>query len=157
MQGRAVRVDAGFGRRLKEAMARRGIRPGQLAAALGVLPQTVSRWRKGECPDDLRLPQIARYLRVALAWLKTGVGTFEPEEQPSTAPSGRRASLEAVVARLAFLHQQLSSYRTLGERPSPQVLEEWWRLTADAEDALRPRPPLNGDGPPSPPAGPRAP
>jgi transcriptional regulator with XRE-family HTH domain len=154
MQGRAVRMDEGFGKRLKEAMTRRNVRPGQLATALGVLPQTVSRWRRGECPDDLRLPEIAAYLSVAVGWLKRGAGESEPtahSEAPSSpvgARSPRRATLEAVVARLEFLHRQFESYRRLGAAPSAQVLEEWMRLTADAEDALRPRPPLNGDRPP---------
>jgi transcriptional regulator with XRE-family HTH domain len=79
LPGRAVRMDEGFGIRLKQAMARRSVRPTQLAADLGVLPQTVSRWRRGECPDDLRLPRIADYLRINAEWLRLGVGEIEPE------------------------------------------------------------------------------
>jgi transcriptional regulator with XRE-family HTH domain len=155
--------DEGFGRRLKEAMARRGVQAVQLATALKVAAQTVSRWRRGECPDDLRIAQLAGYLRIAEDWLRTGAGEIESRihlEAPSSpvgARSPRRATLEAVVARLEFLHAQFESYRRLGRAPSPEVLGEWMRLTADAEDALRPRPPMNGGGPPSPPAGPRAP
>jgi transcriptional regulator with XRE-family HTH domain len=88
---RSVRVDPAFGERLRQVMARRGIRPGQLAAGLGVTSQTVSRWRRGECPDDLRFPEIATYLRVALDWLKTGVGTFEPTVETPGDPTAQRA------------------------------------------------------------------
>jgi transcriptional regulator with XRE-family HTH domain len=144
--------DEGFGRRLKEAMARRGVQAGQLATALKVAPQTVSRWRRGECPDDLRLAQIAGYLTVGEEWLSTGVGESEPRIQsagpssPAAARSPRRTTLEAVVARLEFLHRQFESYKRLGQAPGPSVLEEWMRLTADAEEALRPRT-WNGSAP----------
>jgi transcriptional regulator with XRE-family HTH domain len=91
MPRRVVRVDVGFGERLREAMMRRRVRPGRMATDLEVRPQTVSRWRRGECPDDLRLPEIASYLRVGLGWLKTGVGTFEPGEQAPGDPEAQRA------------------------------------------------------------------
>lgn len=45
-----------------------------LARSEGVRTQTVSRWRRGERPDDLRLPSLATTLRVPLNWLKTGHG-----------------------------------------------------------------------------------
>jgi transcriptional regulator with XRE-family HTH domain len=91
MPRRAVRMDVGFGDRLREAMVRRRVRPSRMAADLEVRPQTVSRWRRGECPDDLRVPEIADYLRVGLEWLKTGQGTFEPEGQTPGDPTAQRA------------------------------------------------------------------
>jgi transcriptional regulator with XRE-family HTH domain len=91
MPRRVVRMDVGFGDRLREAMVRRRVRPSRMAADLKVRPQTVSRWRRGECPDDLRLPEIADYLRVGLDWLKTGQGEFEPMVQAPGGPEARRA------------------------------------------------------------------
>jgi transcriptional regulator with XRE-family HTH domain len=91
MPRRVVRMDPVFGDRLKEAMVRRRVRPGRMATDLGVRPQTVSRWRRGECPDDLRLPEIAGYLRVGLEWLKTGSGEFEPAGQALGEPISQRA------------------------------------------------------------------
>jgi transcriptional regulator with XRE-family HTH domain len=60
---RAVRRDEGFGLRLIEAMDRAGVRPSALAKAQNVSPGTVSRWRAGECPDDLRFPSLAAFLQ----------------------------------------------------------------------------------------------
>jgi transcriptional regulator with XRE-family HTH domain len=91
MPRRVVRMDVGFGDRLREAMVRRRVRPSRMAADLEVRPQTVSRWRRGECPDELRLTVIADYLRVGLDWLKSGVGSSEPEEHTPGDPTAQRA------------------------------------------------------------------
>src|SRR3954466_14741968 len=83
---RAVRRDEGFGLRLIEAMDRAGVRPSVLAKAQNVSPGTVSRWRAGECPDDLRFPSLAAFLGVGEEWLKTGAGRPE-REQATSVPS----------------------------------------------------------------------
>jgi transcriptional regulator with XRE-family HTH domain len=145
---RAVRMDPAFAARLVEWMARRGMRPGELARRLGVIPGTVSRWRKGECPDDLRYPEIAAALRIDLEWLKTGAGVPEPEDQSPRQGPGRRASdkrlaAEELVKRLTYLREQIRSYAHLGHPPGPDVLAEWLRLTADVmEFNSRGEPPL---------------
>lgn len=72
---RSVRSDVEFGKRLRVAMAEAGVSATDLAKNQGVRVQTVSRWRRGELPDDLRLPALADLLRVSLNWLKTGQGT----------------------------------------------------------------------------------
>ena len=59
-------------------MAVRGVRPGQMARDLKVLPGTVSRWRRGELPDPLRVDEIARYLGTTRAWLLKGEGPRDP-------------------------------------------------------------------------------
>ena len=53
-------------------MAAAAIEPGELAKLEDVSPTTVSRWRRGEWLDELRLPGLARRLRVRLKWLKSG-------------------------------------------------------------------------------------
>jgi transcriptional regulator with XRE-family HTH domain len=169
MPRRAVRVDEDFGDRLREAMMRRRIRPGQLAVALEVRPQTVSRWRRGECPDDLRLPEIATYLRVALEWLKTGKGTFEPSVQgqgvPRASGPGRRredielraAGMRKDAARLDVLLRLIQAYRDAGRPASPEILAEWLEIAAanhhdESEPGDGPTPPAAAPGGPGPPA-----
>jgi transcriptional regulator with XRE-family HTH domain len=72
---RQVRTDPEFGRRFRLAMESAGVSPGQLAEEEKVRPQTVSRWRRGELPDDLRMPRLARRFRVSEGWLRSGEGT----------------------------------------------------------------------------------
>lgn len=147
---RRVRRDAGFGQRLLEAMDRRRVRPGELALALGVGGVTVSRWRKGECPDDLRLPALAAHLQVPEEWLKGGGGALPDWERrvlPQAAPEvtagrspGRRttdqeaarkaveleaAKMQRDAARLEVLAQRFRAYRRAGKTPSPDILGEW--------------------------------
>ncbi|MBK8006735.1 MAG: helix-turn-helix transcriptional regulator [Gemmatimonadetes bacterium] len=71
---RVVRTDPEFGKRFRLAMEYAGVAPGDLAEAEHVRPQTVSRWRRGELPDDLRLPRLAALFRVEAEWLRTGQG-----------------------------------------------------------------------------------
>ena len=138
-----VHRDEGFGARLREAMSRAGVRPGDLARTMGVHPVTVTRWRRGELPDDLRLPQLASCVGVALMWLKSGegpqiaVGRDRAPLTPIVAETGRTEAgrLRHLTARLAFLRDQLRAYRDLGQSPPPPVLEEWLRLTAEPDEA----------------------
>ncbi len=134
--GREVRRDEAFGQRLTEAMERRDVRPGELAKAQNVSPGTVSRWRAGECPDDLRFPSLAAYLRVPEEWLKTGAGNVDwsqgekvPARTSGRSP-GRRAddkarAMQADAARLSVLLDRIRMYRDQGRSPSPEILEEW--------------------------------
>jgi transcriptional regulator with XRE-family HTH domain len=168
MPRRAVREDVGFGERLREAMVRRRVRPSRMATDLQVRPQTVSRWRRGECPDDLRLPEIATYLRVALDWLKSGVGAFEPSGQAPGDPQAQRvqspgrrredielrsAAYRHAMGRLDVLLRLIQAYKDAGRPASPDILAEW--LAIAALNASDPSPPANPGGgalPPMPPA-----
>ncbi len=148
-QERRVRRDAGFGQRLTEAMDRRKVRPGELALSQAVGAGTVSRWRAGECPDDLRLPALATYLRVPEEWLKTGGGALPdwervdvPQAQPGRGP-GRRLedkerAIRADVARLDVLLDRIKAYRDAGKAPSPEILSEW--LAIMQANAIQPEP-----------------
>jgi transcriptional regulator with XRE-family HTH domain len=166
LPGRAARIDEGFARRLREAMAQRGVRPSQLARGLNVYAGTVSRWRKGECPDDLRLPEIAAYLRVALVWLKDGVGDMErregePSAPRSTSPGRRREDVELrsaayrhAMGRLDVLLRLIQAYRDAGRPASPEILAEWLEIAAlnASPDITPPAGPGGGALPPMPPA-----
>ena len=123
-------------------MDRRGVRPGELAKAQGVSPGTVSRWRAGECPDDLRFPALAGYLRVPEEWLKTGAGELEEWErgnpQIPRSPGRRREDLELRAAghgkdaaRLERLITLMQVYRDAGRAVTPEILAEWIQIVAE--------------------------
>jgi transcriptional regulator with XRE-family HTH domain len=158
LPGRSVRTDEAFGNRLKEAMARRGISPGRMAHDLEVAAQTVSRWRRGECPDDLRLPEIATYLKVSLEWLRKGLGDIEPRVQAlggdttaqrAPAPGRRREDIELramaihhAAGRLDVIARLIQAYRDAGTSPGPGTLDEWLDILASD--------PVNGPTPSGP-------
>jgi len=75
---RRVQKDSGFGRRLKQAMAEEDMQAKRLAELEKVGVGTVSRWRRGELPDELRYPSLASHLGVRVNWLKSGQGTMRP-------------------------------------------------------------------------------
>lgn len=84
-------LDPRFAERLKAAMHEARVRPAQLATDLGVHPTTVSRWRRGECPDMPTLTALAARLGVGLEWLKTGGGERSGGEAPVAGDSGKAA------------------------------------------------------------------
>ena len=167
---RRVRRDEGFGRRLVEAMDRRGVRPGELAVAQDVGASTVSRWRRGECPDDLRLPQIAAYLQIPAEWLKTGAGERPAWNEPGMRRTPGRRKADQAVARLADLEdagetarRQLAEYERAGRSPPSYQILAWFEMleravsppAGDPDPLGRPTPPEGhpigpGDTPPPP-------
>lgn len=166
---RAVRIDLRFGARLRRAMAEKDMSAKALADQLKVGRGTVTRWRKGECPDDLRYPHLAAALGVDEGWLRQGDGeepkdttmppgrTTRPPEASSAAlpPSGAGeppeiARLRSLERRLAFFKAQLAAYRTMDESPGPAVIAEWLEILADLEEARRLTPPGGYPAPPTP-------
>lgn len=67
MPERNVRNDPIFGRNLKAAMKACGVNATWLAGQAGVKAGQVYRWRRGELPDELRLPKIAHALQTTIA------------------------------------------------------------------------------------------
>lgn len=132
MRSRA-RQDEGFGTRMRESMDAARLRPGELARVCGVHSVTVSRWRRGELPDDLRLPQLAQCLGVAVEWLKTGQGP-RTVPAPTWLGTDHRASL---LARLQFLYDQFKAYRDAGLSPEPEALATWMEVSAELLRRLR--------------------
>ena len=137
---RRVRRDAGFGLRLTEAMDRRRVRPGELALSQAVGAGTVSRWRKGECPDDLRFPRLAVYLQVPEEWLKTGPGRATGLDGAHgrgekgrgrrrgarrAAGGGLRAGDPGGCGQARRAAGPDSGFRDSGKAPSPEILSEW--------------------------------
>jgi len=64
---------ASLGNRIGEFRRRRGVTQEQLAEAMGVTPQAVSKWENGvSCPDISLLPKLADYFAVSLDVLLRG-------------------------------------------------------------------------------------
>lgn len=116
-------TNPGFGNRLRDLMERERVSPGQLAREQGVVPGTVSRWRAGKVPGDLRLEGLARRLRTTVNYLKTGAEPSISGEGPSPGP-GRPEGATGHVERQAVRRQRAiveEAERELRERGFPSV------------------------------------
>jgi transcriptional regulator with XRE-family HTH domain len=62
-----------FAARLVAAMTEKGVKNPEVAEAVGVVPNTVSKWRQRlQKPSDDQLPKLAAYLGKSEAWLRYG-------------------------------------------------------------------------------------
>lgn len=119
-------ADEGFPERLRQAMARKGVKNPDVADALGVHPTTVSKWRRGEQPiEPARLPALAEFLGVTVAWLRDGTTATPPSlsEGGATIPRHARNLPLAVREYLAEFRLRL----TKADVPEEQI-EEAMRL-----------------------------
>ncbi|MBN1515942.1 helix-turn-helix domain-containing protein [Candidatus Sumerlaeota bacterium] len=61
---------ADLGRRIRESREKRGLKQNDIAHALQISPQAVSKWERGENgPDITLLPTLSKLLGVSLDWL----------------------------------------------------------------------------------------
>jgi transcriptional regulator with XRE-family HTH domain len=82
-----------LGDRLTQSMKRMGLKNPEIAAAAGVHPVTVSKWRNDvNPPADAELERVAKLLGVSLVWLRYGDRVIE---------AGGRATGEAVASARA--------------------------------------------------------
>ena len=142
--------------RLHELCDELGLNLTQFALRAGVRQQQVRNWLRGtQKPAKSRLEAWARREGWPVEMFAEGgprpaaILVNLPASSPKRSGQGRRASdkdAEALASRLAFLRDQVRAYAALGKAPGPEILSEWLRVTADYEDANRPRP----DGPPAP-------
>lgn len=131
---RADRRDIERGKRLRVAMAERGVGPGQLARDVGVSNVTVSRWLAGELPSHDNLERIAHVLRFHRNWLESGDGPRLLEEGGNPGPR----TLEE-VGRIVRLELALAEAR--GEQITTARVLEWLAALERAAKAGRPSPP----------------
>ncbi len=72
-----------LGNRLREQRDRRGLRQADIAGALGVSTQAVSKWERGEnAPDISLLVELGRLLGVSVEWILGGT-TAETDTFPA--------------------------------------------------------------------------
>ena len=97
-----------LGARIKKRREARGLRQADLASALRVTPQAVSKWERGEnAPDIVVLVPLSRLLDVSVEWLLGG----SPIE---------RETFEAVV-----LVTTVRGYAERSRVESPRALAAW--------------------------------
>lgn len=148
MGKRRVQSDSAFGHRLKLAMSLVDMEAGQLAKLEGVGSGTVSRWRRGELPNELRLPRLAAALRVRLEWLKSGqepmhadpghngAGTRRPYEGQRP-PASSYEALRVLELRLELALIETGSGASVSRRDLETWLDlvRWIRTTPDGGSA----------------------
>lgn len=126
-------------------MSAEDMEAGALAKLEGVGDGTVSRWRKGELPNELRLPRLAAHLSVREEWLKTGQepmrplpsqnGTTHTADGHSGARAGDSAtaavagpSIERMLQALSLRIELALVETSLGAPVSRQDLQVWLEL-----------------------------
>jgi transcriptional regulator with XRE-family HTH domain len=127
-----VKRDAEFGRRLKEVMAGLRISPGELAEGMKVRPGTVSRWRSGELPGEIRMERVARLIGVRTNWLRTGQGERDAEFLEEGEIDRRSVAMAAVEAAVVRATAQFVPYLVSGpEMPVVDALGILDRLSLE--------------------------
>ena len=118
---------SGFGRRLKEAMAAKGLSNADVAAALGVHTITVSKWRTGSQPvESTRVPRLAEVLGVSEAWLLVGdaaTASAIPSGSAADLPTParlRQLEIERELIEAGATEQQVNDFRR-SVRESPLI------------------------------------
>jgi transcriptional regulator with XRE-family HTH domain len=89
-----------IGTRIAEARKRKGLTQDQLAEAMGVSPQAVSKWENDiSCPDITLLPQLADYFGISVDDLLRGPAA--PEAQ--IVPEEERKDFSKMMLRINVL------------------------------------------------------
>jgi transcriptional regulator with XRE-family HTH domain len=92
-----------IGTRIAEARKRKGLTQDQLAEAMGVSPQAVSKWENDiSCPDITLLPQLADYFGISVDDLLRGPSA--PEAQ--IVPEEERKDFSKMMLRINVLSAQ---------------------------------------------------
>jgi class 3 adenylate cyclase len=97
-----------LGNRIRKRREARGLRQADLASALRVTPQAVSKWERGEnAPDIIVLVPLSRLLDVSVEWLLGG-------------SQNERETIEAAVMVTA-----VAGYADRSRAESPRALAAW--------------------------------
>lgn len=95
-----------FGEKLLRLRREKGISQEQLAAALGVSRQAVSKWELGESlPDTEKILQLAKMFHVSTDYLLDEEKEYDTQPQPAAAPPQPAAPTHDTWGRLGkFIH-----------------------------------------------------
>jgi transcriptional regulator with XRE-family HTH domain len=92
-----------IGTRIAEARKRKGLTQDQLAEAMGVSPQAVSKWENDiSCPDITLLPQLADYFGISVDDLLRGPATQDVQ----IVPEEERKDFSKMMLRINVLSAQ---------------------------------------------------
>ena len=86
-----------LGKRIAELRRQRGLTQEQLAEAMNVSAQAVSKWENDlSCPDITMLPGLADYFHVTIDFLLRG----EPADEVRMVPAEQRKAAEDMILKL---------------------------------------------------------
>ncbi len=86
-----------LGSRISALRKSKGVTQDQLAEAMGVSPQAVSKWENDiSCPDISMLPQLADYFQVSIDEMLRGERAFVPQ----VLPEEKRKPLEQMLLKI---------------------------------------------------------
>ena len=89
-----------LGKRIAELRRQRGLTQDQLAEAMNVSPQAVSKWENDlSCPDITMLPGLANYFHVTIDFLMRG----EPADEVRMVPAEQRKNVDDMILKLYVL------------------------------------------------------
>lgn len=89
-----------LGKRIAELRRQRGLTQDQLAEAMNVSPQAVSKWENDlSCPDITMLPGLADYFHVTIDFLMRG----EPADEVRMVPAEQRKNVDDMILKLYVL------------------------------------------------------
>jgi transcriptional regulator with XRE-family HTH domain len=130
---RSQPVDPAFGRRLREALRRKGLEPADAAAALEMDPDELEALLRGTVPDPYRLLALARLSGTDMEWLLTGGEAGSRPPRPGNAAAGRRQALARFVAAVASLPPPIRRGLAEGQVAVEEVLDPtvWQELDLD--------------------------
>lgn len=87
-----------LGNRISALRKKKGLKQEELAAALGVSGQAVSKWENDQtCPDISLLPRLAQVLGVTVDHLLTGE---EPHKEARIVPAEERKDIKDMMLRI---------------------------------------------------------
>lgn len=97
-----------LGNRIKLARKRLGLTQGAVGNKFGITDKAVSGWERGESqPETGRLPSLAQFLKVPLAWLLNGEGDPPPADDLQVRIEALTADQAKIIETMinAFLKQ----------------------------------------------------
>lgn len=97
-ESKKMKVKQTLGERISELRKEKGFKQEELAEALGVTAQAVSKWENDiSCPDIMLLPKLAELLGVTVDELLSG----KKETGTDYVPEGKRKSPDELMIRLS--------------------------------------------------------
>ena len=97
-------METTIGSRIAKLRKEKGLKQDQLAEALGVSPQAVSKWENAQsCPDITLLPKLSQLLGISIDALLSGE---VPAPVPTYLPENERKAIKDMMLRVEILSNE---------------------------------------------------
>ena len=97
-------METTIGSRIAKLRKEKGLKQDQLAEALGVSPQAVSKWENDQsCPDITLLPKLSQLLGISIDALLSGE---VPAPVPTYLPENERKAIKDMMLRVEILSNE---------------------------------------------------